>query len=171
MHSIQRVALPEGALLSVYQRPGCYADCYRTELAGTVTQAQFVSAFYTTPVFRLERWILQWVASRPSEDAEATELAEGRSDRFAAWQVEGRRPEQLLLTDFLGRTRSWLMVVPAADGARTLLYFGSAVVPKSGGGNAPGSLGLGFRALLGFHQLYSRVLLQAAKWRLARRAA
>jgi hypothetical protein len=44
----------------------------------------------------------------------------------------------------------------SAGEARTRLYFGSAVV----------SLSFGFRALLGLHKVYSRVLLHAAKSRL-----
>ena len=78
-------------------------------------------------------------------------------DAFAAWRVEDRAEDQLLLCDLPGRTRSWLMA--ASEGTRTLLYFGSAIVPLSPG----------YRALLGFHKLYSRVLLRAAKSRLERR--
>lgn len=45
--------------------------------------------------------------------------------------VEARGLDQLLLCDFLGHTRSWLMSVPvqASETSCTRLYFGSAVVP------------------------------------------
>jgi hypothetical protein len=36
-----------------------------------VTLAEYVNAFYTTRVFRLERIILKWAVSRPSTDAQA----------------------------------------------------------------------------------------------------
>ena len=57
----------------------------------------------------------------------------------------------------------------AAGGpARTRLYFGSAVVPVANAGSGEDSIGFAFRALLGFHKLYSRVLLRSAAARLAR---
>lgn len=119
-------------------------------------------------MFKLERLILKWLVKRPSTDAEVRQLAEGTRDDFAAWTVEARTADQLLLGDFAGRTKSWLMVVAmAGHGNRiTLLYFGSAVVPareSSGGG-----LGFLFTALLGFHKLYSRILLRSAAARLSR---
>ena len=66
------------------------------------------------------------------------------------------------------------MSAPGAPGSATgtLLYFGSAVVPlsKRGGTGRP-RMGFAFRALLGFHKAYSRVLLRAAVARLARAEA
>jgi hypothetical protein len=75
------------------------------------------------------------------------------------------------MADFQGRTRSWLMVVAAADShghEGTYLYFGSAVVPVLSARSGKRTLGLVFRLLLGFHKLYSRALLFAAKSRLKR---
>ena len=66
-----------------------------------------------------------------------------------------------------GRTRSWLMAVPQGDGGPvTRLYFGSAVVPVRDRKSGRMRLGLTFTALLGFHKLYSRALLSAARERL-----
>lgn len=157
--------LPGHALLGVYARDGGYTDCFMTEIPRTVTHAQYVVAFYTTWVFRLERWILKWAVARPSTDEDARRLAAGTLDTFAAWSVEGRAPDQLLLCDFMGRTRSWLMVAPAGDGTR--LYFGSAVVPVRDRNTGQPTLGRSFSALLAFHTLYSRILLGAAARRLA----
>jgi hypothetical protein len=158
-------ALPPGTLLEKYAGGRGCTDCYATEVERAVTQAQYVEAFYTTWVFRLERLILKWAVSRPSTDAQAMRLAEGSLDTFAAWSVEARAPDQLLLCDLYGRTRSWLMAAPAGEG-RTRLYFGSAVVPRKG------QTGLGgrYRALLGFHKRYSKILLRAARARLLSRA-
>lgn len=167
MARIKSCALPEGALLGRYRRNGQYTDCYVAKVPGTVALPGFVVAFYTTPVFRLERLILKRAFARPSSDAEAAQLAAGSSERFAAWQVESRGEQQLLLADFRGRTRSWFMVTPADSprGKSTALYFGSAVLPgRNTQGGAPGP---GFRALLAFHRLYSVVLLRAAQRRLA----
>lgn len=130
-----------------------------------MSQARYIEAFYTTAVFRLERLILDWVVSKPSSDEEARRLAHGEADRFAAWSVEARAPDQLLLCDYQHRTRSWLMSARNVSGDGTRLYFGSAVVARSGGSGGS-KLGFPFDALLGFHQLYSRVLLRSARSRL-----
>lgn len=167
-HRIQPRPLPAEAVLQGYRERGAYTDAYSADVPGAVTLARYVEAFYTTPVFRTERLILRLAVARPSTDAEARQLARGETDRFAAWSVEDRDRSQLLLCDFRGTTRSWLMVQPLADGAGTRLWFGSAVVPtaRSVQEGRP-RMGFAFRALLGFHQLYSRVLLAAAVRRLA----
>ncbi|MEZ5521130.1 MAG: hypothetical protein R3F08_06635 [Dokdonella sp.] len=169
MPVIERAQIPRGSFLKRYEDEGGYADCYVAQLPGHVSQAAFVAAFYTTGLFRLERWILSVFAKRPSSDDEAAELARGERERFAAWQVEQRSGNQLLLRDFSGRTRSWLMTEPVDAGAAssgTLLRFGSAVVSRTDPATGEHSLGPAFRALLGFHKLYSRQLLRAACARL-----
>jgi hypothetical protein len=170
MASVSPSELPATALLRYYQSHGAYADCYVTDIQGPVSQTQFVEAFYTTPLFKLERLLLRWLAAKPSTDTDAKNLAAGTLDAFAAWRVERRDTNQLLLSDFTGRTKSWLMVAtvePASGTAKTCLYFGSAIVPKVDRKTGRRSLGLLFHALLGFHKLYSRALLQAARSRLA----
>lgn len=169
MSHVRPCALPEAALLRKYQDAKAYTDCYVTEVTGAVSQQAFVEAFYTTPLFKLERTLLRWFVTRASTDLEARQLAAGCIDTFAAWRVEGRRTDQLMLTDFTGRTRSWLMVTPADDIAtppRTYLYFGSAVVAQSDPKTGRRRMGLVFQALLGFHRLYSRLLLRAARSRI-----
>lgn len=163
--------LPPNALLRKYRDAGAYADCYATEIAARVSHAEYVEAFYTTFVFKLERLLLKRFLAKPSTDDEARRLARGELDSFAAWTVEGRAPDQLLMADFMGRTKSWLMVEPIGD-TRTRLYFGSAVVPTRDKAGKP-TMGSPFNALLGFHKLYSRVLLAsaAAKITKARRSA
>ena len=164
---IQRCELPADSLLRPYLRDGGFADGYCTQVDGEVSQARFVEAFYTTWLFRIERVLLALAVRRPSRDADVRAVAAGTAARFAAWTVEARAPSQLLLADELGNTRSWLMVAPHAGA--TTLYFGSAVVPRrpSAAGEAP-RMGILFRALLGFHALYSRALLATAVRRLAR---
>ena len=167
---ISACALPAYALLHRYRTGGGFADCYVTEIPRAVSHAEFVEAFYTTRLFRLERWLLRLFLSRASTDSEAARLARGELEAFAAWSVEKRAPDQLLLSDVGGRTRSWLMVAPSeGHGAvGTRLYFGSAVVPRRNARSGRSSLGPVFRALLGFHKLYSRLLLGAARSRLSR---
>ncbi|MEO8102940.1 MAG: hypothetical protein ABI790_10455 [Betaproteobacteria bacterium] len=133
-------------------------------MAGTISHEQFVTAFYTTFVFKVERKILEWALARPSTDAQAKQLAAGALDKFAVWHVEQRGPEQLLMCDLNSRTRSWLMVAPTTwdNGTGTRLYFGSAVVAMKNRRTGKAEMGLVFRLLLGFHRIYSRVLLRSA---------
>ena len=161
--------IPEGSLLAAYPPRGAYTDCYATEVPGAVSHQAFVTAFYTSWLFKLERLILRWAVSRPSTDAEAARLATGALDRFSAWTVEGRAENEILLCDYTGRTRSWLMVRDESEGhaAKTRLYFGSAVVPESGP-NADRKLGFPFDLLLDFHKAYSVALLHAARARVTK---
>jgi aromatic ring-cleaving dioxygenase len=169
MSSVRTAAIPARALLRRYVDSGAYADCYVVEVAAGVAQGEYVAAFYTTPLFKVERWLLRWLVARPSTDAEARLLSEGARDTFAAWRVEDRTADQLLLGDFTGRTKSWLMVEPLPDGGRrTRLYFGSAVIPRVDPETSRRSMGAGFAALSGFHRVYSRLLLGAAGKRLLR---
>jgi hypothetical protein len=164
MASIESCAIPLNGLLSSYLGGDGFADCYTTSVAGVVSHAEFVSAFYSTPLFKVERWILRWTVSKPSTDADAERLAKGVSQSFAAWHVEARTEDQLLLCDFLGNTRSWLMVASHPD--RTQLFFGSAIVARQDRKTGQRRLSWTFRALLGFHRLYSKMLLSAARSRL-----
>lgn len=153
-------------MLTRYAQAGAYADCYATTVARPVTQAEYIEAFYTGRLFKLERLLLKLFLSKPSTDAQARQLAHGELSDFAAWRVEDQSAEQLLLCDIGGRTRSWLMASPDSS-AGTRLYFGSAVVPRVDGQTGRRRMGFLFAALLGFHKLYSRALLGAARSRLA----
>ena len=164
--AIQPCELPPGALLRRYTETGAYTDCFRVDVPGDVTHAQYVEAFYTTWLFKLERFILAWLVKKPSTDAEARALARGERTKFAAWRVEERVGNQLVMRDFQGKTCSWLMVesLPAS----TRLYFGSGIAPRVDRVTGEKRMGRGFSLLLGFHKMYSRALLSAARSRLAR---
>jgi hypothetical protein len=163
MPDVEACEPPRNALLRVYSSE--YTDCYATDVPRRVTHADFVAAFYSTRLFKLERIVLTLIG-KPSTDADARELADGRRETFAAWTVERRGVDQLLLRDFQGKTRSWLMVEPREIGTR--LYFGSVVIKRSDSGNGEKRMSGGFRAMLGFHKRYSRGLLSAARRALAR---
>src|SRR5688572_14896055 len=166
MLSVEKCAVPTHTLLDKYSSMnGAYVDCYSTEILGEVTFSEFIFAFYTTLLFRLERFILKLVVSKPSTDTQARQLSNSTSAKFAAWRVESRNENELLMCDFRERTRSWLMTVPVrtVNGPRTRLYFGSAIVPTRNPKTGEPSLGFGFQALLGFHKVYSVLLLYFAK--------
>jgi hypothetical protein len=176
MPSVQPCKVPLNSLLRAYKYGAGFADCYVIEVPGVVTQEAFIEAFYTSPLFKIERMLLQYLASRPATDADAQQLAGGMATKFSAWRVEGQSPSELLLADFTGRTRSWLMaarVEGSGQPPRTRLYFGSAVVPLSRQAGRAANAGVKprmgwlFHALLGFHRLYSRLLLRAASRRIA----
>ena len=153
MFGVRPAPLPPDALLASYSNSGAYTDCYTVSLDRPATLSEFMQAFYTTRIFKLERWMLASTLRIPSSDDEAKSLAQGKVDHFSAWQVEARREDQAVLA--AGRTRSWFMVSPT--GQRTTLFFGSAIVPRQRGG-----LGWQFNLLLTFHNVYSRILLRAA---------
>ncbi|MEO8313575.1 MAG: hypothetical protein ABI645_02170 [Pseudomonadota bacterium] len=167
MAHIRSCPLPPEALLARYSGAEGYADCYTTELQRAVSHAEFVEAFYTGGVFKIERLLLKLFLSKPSTDAQVRQLAAGELEHFSAWRVEARTTNQLLMCDVGGRTRSWLMVTPAANSPGTHLYFGSAVVPAKSRSEDNPSMGVLFSALLGFHKFYSRILLGSARSRLA----
>ncbi len=169
MFSIEKCKVPVHAMLANYSMDGNYTDCYTTEITGQIAFPEFVFAFYTTFIFKLERLILKWMVSKPSTDSQARQLADGRIEKFAAWYVENKSKNEILMCDFGGRTRSWLMVTPESD-ARTRLYFGSAVVQRRNSKTGKLSLGFGFQILLGFHKIYSFLLLYSAKSRLTSQA-
>ncbi|EGF91750.1 hypothetical protein ABI_01800 [Asticcacaulis biprosthecium C19] len=154
--------LPEKSFLSAYRERKAYTDAYSLELPFEVTLAEYIEAFYTTWLFKLERVVLATLVARPSSERQAAELALGDGRRFAAWTVEARETDQILMCDFLCKTRSWLM----CDGKR--LWFGSAIVPKAVHSNGEAYLGIGFHLLIPLHRLYSKALLRAAARKLIR---
>jgi hypothetical protein len=170
MSTVRAGEFPEHALLARYRVEGTFTDCWVVDLPIRVSHAEYVEAFYTSALFGIERRLLGWFARRPSTDAQAGSLARGAADAFAAWRVEARAADQLLLVDLTRRTRSWLMTEPIDAGglAGTRLYFGSAVVPRIDRATGRASMGPVFGALTGFHAVYSRALLRAARARLMR---
>jgi hypothetical protein len=165
MFSIEKCTVPAQTLLDRYLVNGAYADCYTTEVSGSLSLPEYIFSFYTTPLFKVERLILRFTVSKPSTDVQARQLGEGKIHKFAAWHVEQRSKNELLMCDFLERTRSWFKVIPIGQ-TRTQLYFGSAVSSRQNPTTGKLSLGFGFRALLGFHKIYSMLLLHSVRLRI-----
>ena len=144
--------IPPGRLIADYaERAGHFTDCYSCVVPGQVTLADYVAAFYTTPLFRAERFVLRVAARAPSTDAQARAVADGQSERFAIWTVETRRGNELMMAERSGRTKSWLkVVVPVRSKSGDLV------------------LGPVFDSLKGAHTFYARALLAAAARRVQR---
>jgi hypothetical protein len=165
--TIEQEAVPSDSLLKTYRggaRPehwGLQGDCFAVVVDAPITLSDFVFAFYTSPVFRVERGILRLLAGAPSTDAGARGVAEGSATTFAIWRVGERTATQLLMCDRFEKTRSWFQVAPM-EGGGTLLRFGSAVAGSRNRETGALLMGRWFRWLIGFHVLYSRILLGAA---------
>ncbi|MFG6430206.1 hypothetical protein [Roseateles sp. LYH14W] len=158
---------PPGSLLARLAKERCaFADAYTLSFPRTVGLAEFVEAFYTTRLFKLERALLA-LFGKPSSDAMARAVARGEGQRIAVWTVQAREGDELLMHEDSGATRSWFKA-QAGEGGGTTLWFGSAVVPRQRQANGEARMGAVFHALLGFHRWYSRALLAAAARRLAR---
>lgn len=166
--AVRTCELPDDAFLGRYIQEGGYTDCFVTEVPGHVPLGQYVEAFYTTWLFKTERSILS-LAGTSSTDADAAELGRGASSCYSAWRVEDRNEDQLLMCDDTGRTRSWFKIatIPGDGPMRTYLYFGSAITPVQSARTGRLSIGPVFKALIGFHKLYSRALLDATRRRIA----
>lgn len=158
---VTETAPPPDSLIAPYAtRDAHYTDCFVVACADAVGLPDFITAFYTQPLFRAERFVLRWAAGARSTDADVAALAQGSATRFAVWEVSERRSDSVLLVQSGGRTCSWLQ---AGDG---ILRFGSVVVPVEG---RDGRLTLGpvFHSLLSAHKLYSRALLTGAARKVA----
>lgn len=143
-----------------------FADACTLRLPRRVSLGEFVEAFYTTRLFKLERWLIAR-AGRPCSDADVRLLAQGANVRMAMWTVQARTASELLMHEDSGVTRSWFKV--DADSAGTTLWFGSAFMPRRvEAGSGQPRFSWTFHALLGFHRAYSRALLKAAARRLGR---
>jgi hypothetical protein len=164
MNQVVETQRPDGSFIAAQaELAGYYTDCFSFDASKVITLAELIGAFYTTPLFRLERLVLALTPKGRMRDADVVTLANGLADRMAVWQVEDRKVDEILLN--AGRTKSWLMVSPMDGGTR--LFFGSVVVPEppKRAGAAP-RLGPVFDTLLGAHRVYSRLLLGAAAHRL-----
>lgn len=165
MPAVQARPLPPDSLLARHSRPGDRTDCYTIDVPAAVGLEAFVEAFYTSRGFLPERLFL-YLLGRGASAADARTLARGETSRFAAWRVEAREERELLLIDYLGRTRSWLKAEALPPGG-TRLHFGSGILRREGEGAGDRvERGL-FRLLLPLHARYSGLLLAAAArgWR------
>lgn len=172
-----RSDVPEGSLLHRYAVNPCgevtanYTDSFEFSVDCKVTLADFVEAFYTSRLFWFERTLLRVFLRKPATDEDARALAQNDANHFSAWTVEARTQDEILLSDFSGATRSWLMVYTEQSGnqiSRTRLCFGSAVVARTDPGSDEAKLGVMVYLLLGFHKLYSRALIASSRSKLVR---
>ena len=164
MSRITKSEVPSGALSVVYLKQGAFVDCYYIDIPKKVSLSEYIMAFYTSPLFKVERMILSIATIRFALDGEALELSLGKSEKYSIWTVECRQFNQIILRDFTNKTRSWLMVQESSVGGadNTRLFFGSVVVPRKISESGQPIFGSLFHMFGRFHQVYSRALLRAA---------
>lgn len=161
MSKPMEIELPDIALSVKYREKGAFVDCYYIDIPKEISLEKYIQAFYTTILFKVERGILSISTLKFASDKDAVQLSLGQTKDYSIWSVENRQDNQILLAEFTGKTKSWLMVQPRKN-SMTRLYFGSVVVPKNLSDSGQASFGLLFHVLSKFHQIYSRALLKAA---------
>jgi hypothetical protein len=157
MSAIVTRPLPPESLLAGHAKADDYTDCFTVDLPRAVTLSDFIAAFYNSPAFRPERWVLHLIGKGSNAD-DVRKLAASEVSNFAAWNLVSRNETEILLQDFHNRTCSWLCVEPLATTAPTIkghtrLYFGSCVRQPDG------AL---VKALMPFHRWYAKALLGSA---------
>lgn len=164
MSKIITTQIPYDALTAKYIEEGAFVDCYSVEIPMEITLDEYIKAFYTTSLFKIERAILSVITSRPATNSEAVEFSLGRTESYSIWTVESRSSNQILLCDFTDKTRSWLMVKTSRteEVVTTRLFFGSVVIPKKVSDSGNRSFGILFHLFGGFHRIYSKALLNAS---------
>lgn len=73
-----------------------YTDCYFVDVPRAVSQAEFVETFYTTRLFKLERFILSTLVLKPSTDLQARQKASYGLGFHALKGFHGHYSEALL---------------------------------------------------------------------------
>ena len=168
MTRIAALPPPETSLLAQRRGEDWYRDAFRACVPGHVTLGTFVTEFFAGPAFLPERMALHLIG-RGAGAAEIAALAEGTATRFAAWEMEAREADQLLMHDFLDRTCCWLAVSHEGDASdlgaphnagereQRFLWFGTGL--RNPGGPFA-------RWLKQPHRAYARWLLAGAARRL-----
>ena len=93
MTRITAPPLPPQSLLARKRGPECYRDAFRAAVPGEVSLGELVTAFFSSRVFLTERMALHLIG-RGASHADIAALAAGRTERFAAWQVEVREANE-----------------------------------------------------------------------------
>ena len=169
MMSVNMAPNPEDGFLKDYDAiDGAHTDCFCTDIECLVTLEDFITAFFSTPIFKLERLLLRIFVGAKTTEEDVAALASGEASSFATWETEKRNQTQISLAVHNSPIRTWLKVEPKPETSTTQLYFGSAVLPTLKDHSGRPKLGVFICALMGFHMLYSRILLWSAKRRLMR---
>lgn len=170
MFAITQGPIPDKALIETYARiKGGHTDCYYVDVPRYVTLSEFIQTFFSSPVFRLERLLLNMSPTGRSTDQDIANLASGTGNTMAVWKVDAREENQLIMSAGNGPIRTWLKVdTDYPETGKTRLFFGSALAPTRNKNGEQRKLSWVFKVSLGFHGFYSQLLLSLAARRLTR---
>jgi len=158
---VSQPELPSDSLLIRYRESKDFTDCYQISINQKINLHEYVNAFYTSWLFKLERFIIKWLVNKPSTDQDVELLARSETSEFSAWSVEERTENQLLLCDYQGQTRSWLSVVNQ-DNESSQIYFGTAVVYRKDKKGRTIEFNQVFKFISLFHHFYAKALIRCA---------
>lgn len=164
MITVKRIGVPEGSFLKAYEgREGCETDCFQADVPGHPDIDRFVHIFFDTWVFRIERRLLALLGEDYATSEDVAALAGRSSDTLAAWTVQDRSADEIILAFKRPRGRTWLQATQL-DGSlgSTRLRFGSALLPNIDSEGQTASISWGLKIGLPLHRLYARLLLAAA---------
>jgi hypothetical protein len=151
--------------------PPLHVDVCQVDVPSRVSAREFARAFFTSPVFRLERKLLDIVGiGRSVSDDEINDMEFKMGDRVNGFAVVDavERPdisdEVLFCWNPEAQGHSWLQAKPWTDaGDGTTLKFGS-VVNLEGGSHV-------IKLMLPFHLMYAKIVLAATEQQFAQTAA
>ena len=159
---VRKTQPPDGSLLHSFTAlPGAHVDCYHADVDRRLDLTAYITTFFDTSVFRLERRILALAGQQYATTEDVNMLANDQCEHFATWQVEQRTDDELLMGVRGQPIKTWLFTRENETGGAAL-YFGSAVIPEDTGTGGTPRISAIIRALTPLHKLYSRILLMLA---------
>ena len=128
--------VPADSFLGAYAAKGAFTDCYAASVPGSVSLSEFVLAFYTTPLFKVERWLLAKLGGLRKEatttrDGAAHALADALKQAAEAKAALGRVEASHDGDDPLVRFRDALVKAQNARGDAAPARFPSSDIRRS----------------------------------------
>lgn len=141
-----------------------HVDVCQVHVPSNVSARQFARAFFTSPVLRVERRILQAVGAGSVSDEEIKRMDFAVGDRVAMFEVvdcqQQTTDEIMLCWDPRVVGHSWMEAKPSTDAkGGTTLSFGSILDVKQGSPLV--------NIIMPFHLLYAKIVLASAQRQLA----
>src|SRR3954467_7589361 len=92
MTKIGPCSLPADALLARYSSAGAYTDCYTTAIDRSVSQAEYIQAFYTGGFMKIERLLLSFFYPDRPQMLKQGCLAKENSTTFQLGESKAGQP-------------------------------------------------------------------------------
>eukprot|EP00045_Choanoeca_perplexa_P002911 m.27622 g.27622 ORF g.27622 m.27622 type:complete len:189 (-) comp11764_c0_seq1:101-667(-) len=155
---VSRRDVPNGSFLKSMKDEGYNCDTFVLPLpnAPPADLNKYIRAFFSSPVFQLERYVLQYAAGISIEDQDIRKCGFEVGDKLGVWGVTERCDNEALALWSQGSTDgcSWWRLEHTREGDPVLM-FGSGIRTN----NASKAYRLAMVPLTQGHYLYSRILL------------